>query len=139
MEKNKKEAEDILLKVVQKSQKLMTVREETFKMRSQSLNPEKIGHRERLIKIKKMKDLQARRLQNKVTEGLKMREEQVERNSNFLREENERRKEVKYLHKIDQQEILSRKKAFEQMSQENRVQMILEKATRVQKNAHDIR
>ena len=50
---------------------------------------------------------------------------------NYLREENERRKEVKNLHKIDQEDNLQRKKAFERMGLENRVQMILEKGSRV--------
>ena len=108
-------------------------------MRSQSLNPDKMGHRERLAMIKKKKDLEARRLQAKINKGQLARDEQVQRNVDFLREENERRKEVKHLHKVDQQEILTRKKAFEKLTSENRVQMILEKATRVQKNAHDIR
>lgn len=54
----------------------------------------------------------------------------------YLREENERRKEVKNLHKIDQEDNLQRKMAFERMGLENRVQMILEKASRVQKPMH---
>jgi len=49
----------------------------------------------------------------------------------YLAEENERRKEVKNLHKIDQEDTLQRKQAFEKMGLENRVQMILEKASRV--------
>ena len=56
MERNKKEAEDVLIKVVQKQQKVLSIREETFKMRSQSLNPDKMGHNERLAMIKKMKE-----------------------------------------------------------------------------------
>ena len=57
----------------------------------------------------------------------------MDRNLSYLREENERRKEVKHLHKIDQMETLSRRQAFEKMAKETFVQMILEKATRVQK------
>ena len=49
----------------------------------------------------------------------------------YMNEENERRKEVKHLHKIDQEDNLQRKKAFERMGLENKVQMILEKASRV--------
>ena len=52
---------------------------------------------------------------------------------NYLQEENERRKEVKHLHKLDQVETMERKKAFEYMNLENKVQMILEKASRVQR------
>ena len=57
----------------------------------------------------------------------------MDRNLSYLKEENERRKEVKNLHKIDQEDNLQRKKAFERMGLENRVQMILEKGSRVQK------
>ena len=54
----------------------------------------------------------------------------------YLKEENERRKEVKHLHKIDQMETLSRRQAFEKMAKETFVQMILEKASRVQKSVN---
>jgi len=68
-----------------------------------------------------MKDDQAKEMQRKIKNGIKQRERQVERNMSYLREENERRKEIKHLHKVDQQEILSRKQAFEKMVTENRV------------------
>ena len=71
--------------------------------------------------------------------GQNLRNEKVEKNMEFLREENEKRKEVKHLHKLDQQETLQRKMAFERMQKENHVQMILEKASRVTKSPHDIR
>jgi len=70
----------------------------------------------------------------KIKTSIKQREKQVERNMSYLQEENERRKEVKHLHKIDQEDNLQRKKAFEKMAVENRVQMILEKASRVQRS-----
>ena len=54
----------------------------------------------------------------------------------YLNEENERRKEVKNLHKLDQEDTLQRKQAFEKMGLENRVQMILEKASRVPRPAY---
>ena len=71
----------------------------------------------------------------KIKTGIKNREAQVERNMSYLNEENERRKEVNNLHKIDQEDTLQRKLAFEKMGLENRVQMILEKASRVPKPA----
>jgi hypothetical protein len=42
----------------------------------------------------------------KIKTGIKNREAQVERNMSYLNEENERRKEVKNLHKIDQEDTL---------------------------------
>lgn len=53
--------------------------------------------------------------------GQNARNEKVEKNMEFLREENEKRKEVKHLHKLDQQETLQRKMAFERMQKENHV------------------
>ena len=67
----------------------------------------------------------------KIEAGIKQRNSQVARNMSYMNEENERRKEVKHLHKIDQEDNLQRKKAFERMGLENKVQMILEKASRV--------
>ena len=83
-----------------------------------------------------MKEDEAKEQARKIKNGIKQREKQVERNLSYLREENERRKEVKNLHKIDQEDNLQRKMAFERMGLENRVQMILEKASRVQKPMH---
>ena len=78
-----------------------------------------------------MKDKELKDQAMSIKRGIKKRNVQVERNLSYLREENERRKEVKNLHKIDQEDNLQRKMAFERMGLENRVQMILEKATRV--------
>ena len=82
-----------------------------------------------------MKQQEAREQAAKIRAGMQQREAQVQRNLSYLKEENERRKEVKNLHKIDQEDNLQRKQAFEKMGLENRVQMILEKASRVQKPA----
>ena len=96
---------------------------------------DKLSHADRLLEIKKQKDDEMKGQARKIQMGIKQREKQVERNLSYLKEENERRKEVKNLHKIDQEDNLQRKQAFERMGLENRVQMILEKASRVQKPA----
>ena len=41
-------------------------------------------------------------MKKKIMKGQKLRKEQVDKNMEFLREENEKRKEVKHLHKMDQ-------------------------------------
>ena len=41
-------------------------------------------------------------MKKKIMKGQKLRKEQVEKNMEFMREENEKRKEVKHLHKMDQ-------------------------------------
>ena len=93
----------------------------------------KVNHKDRLEEIKKQKEDDQKEVARKIKVGIKQREKQVERNMNYLVEENERRKEVKHLHKLDQVETMERKKAFEYMNLENKVQMILEKASRVQR------
>jgi len=70
-------------------------------LRNQNLNPDKKSHQERLADIKKMKHGHAKDLQRKINNGIRQRDDQVERNLTFLKDENERRKEVKHLHKID--------------------------------------
>ena len=102
-EKIKKMKEDALEGYCQKVAKVQKVRQETQKqIKAMAVNPEKIGHKERLAEINRMKEEQARQMQRKIREGIKQREKQVDRNMSYLREENERRKEVKHLHKIDQ-------------------------------------
>lgn len=86
-----------------------------------------------------MKEEQAKEMQRKIKNGIRQREKQVERNMSYLNEENERRKEVKHLHKLDQEESLTRKLAFDRIMKQNRVEMILEKASRTAKSPSDIR
>lgn len=100
----------------------------------QAMLPEKKNHHERLNEIKAKHSYEARLQRAKINKGISQRNEQVQRNLSYLREENERRKELKELHKQDQQEALERRKAFLQVERENKVLMILEKASRVQKS-----
>lgn len=54
-------------------------------------------------------------MRSKVTQGMKQREKQAERNLNYLHEENEKRKEIRQLHKLDQIESYNRGKNFHMM------------------------
>ena len=131
-EEEKKAEEERLNGYMSKISKVQTKRTEAEKqLKAMHIRPDKISHQERLAEIKKKKDQEQREQMRKIRDGVKQREAQVARNLSFLQEENERRKEVKNLHKIDQEDNLQRKQAFERMGLENRVQMILEKASRV--------
>ena len=133
-EEEKKAEEERLLGYLNKVNKVQTQRTVIQKqLKAMSKDPDKIPTQERLAEIKKMKEDELKEQARKIKNGIKQREKQVERNLSYMREENERRKEVKNLHKIDQEDNLQRKQAFERMGLENRVQMILEKASRVQK------
>ena len=140
-EQKKKFEEDTLLKYVQKSIKMDKTRQNVASgaYRTQQFNRDKISHRERLEEINRMKEEQARDMKRKIQNGIKQREKQVAQNMSYLREENERRKEVKHLHKLDQVESLTRKLAFDKIMKQNRVEMILEKASRTAKSPSDIR
>ena len=132
----KKIEEERLLKVLNKMSTVQKTRETTKKAVHERARSERIDHAARLEEIKRQKEEEQREVARKIRKGIKQREQQVERNLSYLREENERRKEVKHLHKIDQEDNLNRKKAFEKMGLENKVQMILEKASRVQRGGH---
>ena len=114
---------------------VVKTRETTQKAVHARARSERVDHGARLYEIKLQKEEEQKEAQRKIKRGIKQREQQVQRNLSYLKEENERRKEVKHLHKIDQEDNLNRKKAFEKMGLENRVQMILEKASRVQRPA----
>ena len=133
-EEKEKAEEDRLLAYCNKTLTMKNKRKTAEKVRAQQVeHHDKVPHTVRLeeIKIKKQEELKEK--ERKIKIGIKTRQKQVERNLKYLNEENDRRKEVKSLHKIDQQETLERKQAFEKMGLENRVQMILEKASRVQR------
>ena len=135
-EEEKKAEDERVNAYMNKIQKVTKKRNEAEKVIKQSvIKPDKLTPQERLAEIKRMKQQEAREQAAKIKAGMLQREEQVARNLSYLKEENERRKEVKNLHKIDQEDNLQRKQAFERMGLENRVQMILEKASRVQKPA----
>ena len=135
-EEEKKAEDERVNAYMNKIQKVTKKRNEAEKVIKQSvIKPDKLTPQERLAEIKRMKQQEAREQAAKIKAGMQQREEQVARNLSYLKEENERRKEVKNLHKIDQEDNLQRKQAFERMGLENRVQMILEKASRVQKPA----
>ena len=135
-EEEKKAEDERVNAYMNKIQKVKTTRVETEKkIKAMVARPDKLTPQERLAGIKKMKQQEAREQAAKIRAGMQQREAQVQRNLSYLKEENERRKEVKNLHKIDQEDNLQRKQAFEKMGLENRVQMILEKASRVQKPA----
>ena len=113
--------------------KVQAARVKTDKERREIVAERVVDHKERLERVKREQRQRMRDQGKSILDGAKKRDDQVKRNMSFLNEENERRKEVKHLHKIDQEDNLQRKKAFERMGLENKVQMILEKASRVQR------
>ena len=126
-EEEKKAEDERMLNYLNKVHKVDKKRTQVKKSRAMSQHTDKIPTKERLAEIKKMKDQELKDQARKIQKGIQQRERQIERNMNYMREENERRKEVKSLHKIDQEDNLQRKQAFERMGLENKVQMILEK------------
>lgn len=135
-EEKKLKEDERMLTYVNKINKLQKTRAEATKMMHMNIKMRDVpDHKERLAEIKEKKEEQAKLQARKIKMSIKNREKQVERNMSYLNEENERRKEVKNLHKLDQEDTLQRKLAFEKMGLENRVQMILEKASRVPRPA----
>ena len=133
-EEEKSADENRLLAYCNKTMTMKSKRVTAEKTRAMQVDHhDRVPHNERLAEIKVKQQEEMKEKERKIKVGIKQRQKQVERNLKYLNEENDRRKEVKNLHKIDQQETLERKQAFERMGLENRVQMILEKASRVQR------
>ena len=137
-EEEKKDEEMKLLAYVNKTMNIKTKRNVAEKDRKSMIiatRPEK-DHHERLTEVKQKHKDERRQQVRKIENGMSKRQDQVDRNLGYLKEENEKRKEVKNLHKIDQQENLQRKQFFEKLGLQNQAQMILEKKFRVPKNAN---
>ena len=60
-----------------------------------------MDHRSRLETIKKMKRDEQISVRRKVNEGIARRTEKARNNKSFQLEENEKRKEIRLLHKMD--------------------------------------
>ena len=101
-EEKEKAEEDRLLAYCNKTLTMKNKRKTAEKVRAQQVeHHDKVPHTVRLeeIKIKKQEELKEK--ERKIRIGIKTRQKQVERNLKYLNEENDRRKEVKSLHKID--------------------------------------
>ena len=84
--------------------------------------------------IKQQKEEEARELRRRVYANITSRQKQAVRNSEFMRDENEKRKEIRLLNKMDHEEKMERKNHYLRMYKEKLAESLIEKANRVPPN-----
>lgn len=99
------------------------------------VDTEKEPVKERLSRVTEQKQLQAKQAAHTIKKDIERRNNSVAASLALKNEENEQRKEITMLRKLDQQENFMRSKNFHNLYKQKLAERILEKASRVNRSA----
>ena len=130
-QEEEKKVEDLRLAKVVESMNVLQTRKSKSAAAQKNLNRDYIDHRARFEKIRSDQEYEQKEIKKKVQDGIVQRKKQAQRNMSYQFEENEKRKEIRSLHKMDQVEAFNRGKNFHMMYKQKLAERILEKSSRV--------
>ena len=130
-QEEEKKVEDLRLAKVVESMNVLQTRKSKSAAAQKNLNRDYIDHRARFEKIRFDQEYEQKEIKKKVQDGIVQRKKQAQRNMSYQFEENEKRKEIRSLHKMDQVEAFNRGKNFHMMYKQKLAERILEKSSRV--------